>query len=74
METCSVVLTFESVDEILWYDHSGKTSLAVLLHGTIYFSVFIKLNNRPFYSVLSFSGSKAAVDLVMIQTLELFRC
>ena len=23
METCSVVLTFESVDEILWCDHSN---------------------------------------------------
>ena len=35
METCSVVLTFESVDEILWCDHSNETSLAVLLHGCI---------------------------------------
>ena len=25
METCSVVLTFESVDEILWCDHSNET-------------------------------------------------
>ena len=30
-----VVLTFESVDEILKCDHSNETSLAVLLHGTI---------------------------------------
>ena len=30
METCSVVLTFESVDEILWCDHSNETSSAVL--------------------------------------------
>ena len=35
MQTCNVVLTFESVDEILWCDHSNETSLAVLLHGTI---------------------------------------
>ena len=35
METCSVVLTSESVDEILWCDHSYETSSAVLLHGTI---------------------------------------
>ena len=27
-----VVLTFESVDEILWYDHSNKTSLVELLY------------------------------------------
>ena len=31
-----VVLTFESVDEILWCDHSNETSLAILSHGTIY--------------------------------------
>ena len=34
--------------------------------------------NKRFYSyglsVLAFSGSEAAIDLVMIQTLELFRC
>ena len=35
-----VVLTFESVDEILWCDHSNETSLAVLLHGTICFSIY----------------------------------
>ena len=35
METCSVVLTFESVDEILWCDHSNETFSAVLLHGAI---------------------------------------
>ena len=38
METCSVVLTFESVEEILWCDHSNETSSAVLLQGTIRFS------------------------------------
>ena len=43
METCSVVLTFESVDEILWCDHSNETSLAILLHGTICFSIFSKI-------------------------------
>ena len=31
-----VVLTFESVDEILWWYHSNETSSAVLSHGTIY--------------------------------------
>ena len=43
METCSAVLTFEFVDEILWCDHSNETSSAVLLHGTICFSVFYKM-------------------------------
>ena len=37
-----VVLTFESVDEILWCDHSNETSSAVLLHGAICFSIFYK--------------------------------
>ena len=31
-----VILTFESVDEILWCYHSNKTSSAELSHGTIY--------------------------------------
>ena len=32
-----VVLTFESVDEILWCYHSNETSSAVLSHGTTCF-------------------------------------
>ena len=32
-----VVLTFKSVDEILWCDHSNETSLAGLSHSSIYF-------------------------------------
>ena len=42
METFKVVLTFESVDEILSCDHSNETFLAVLSHGTIYILVFYK--------------------------------
>ena len=34
---CEVVLTFTSVDKILWCDHLNETSSAVLSHGTIYF-------------------------------------
>ena len=30
MDTFKVVLTFESEDEIVWFDHSNETSLAVL--------------------------------------------
>ena len=33
---CRAVLTFESVDEILWCYHSNETSSAILSHGTIY--------------------------------------
>ena len=50
-ETCSVVLTFESVDEILWCDHSNETSSAELLHGTICFSL---LNKMKFGILLEF--------------------
>ena len=37
---CKVLLTFESMDEILWCDHSNETSLAVLSHGTFCFAEF----------------------------------
>ena len=38
-----VVLTFESVDEILWCDHSNESSLAALSHGAIYILVFYRM-------------------------------
>ena len=34
--------TFESADEILQCDHSNESSLPVLLHGAICFSIFHK--------------------------------
>ena len=40
MQTYSVVLTFDPVDEILWCGNSTETSPPVLLHGTICFSIF----------------------------------
>ena len=43
-----VVLTFEFVDEILWCDHSNETSLAELLHNTIYFLGFY---NKKFLAI-----------------------
>ena len=43
METYNVVLSFESVDENLWCDHSNEMSLAVPFHGTICFSIFHKM-------------------------------
>ena len=54
METCSVVLTFKSVDEILWCDHSNETSTAVLLHGTIFFSIFLQHEIWDLSSILIF--------------------
>ena len=58
-----VVLTFESVDEILWCDHSNETSLAVLLCDTICFSIYHNTNLQivlefGFLAVLGFKGSK----------------
>ena len=41
--TCKVVLTFKSVDKILWCNHSNETSSAALPHGTICFSVLYKM-------------------------------
>ena len=44
METCNaVVLIFQPVDEIIWRDCLNETSSAVLLHGTICFSIFYKM-------------------------------
>ena len=40
---CKVVLTFESVDEILKCHHSNESYRAVLLHGAVYFSMFCKI-------------------------------
>ena len=51
-ETFEVVKTFESVDEILWCDHSNKTSSAVPSHGTIRFVGFEKVKFRIFLKIL----------------------
>ena len=40
---CKVVLTFESVDEILKCDHSYESRLAVISNDTAYFLVFYKM-------------------------------
>ena len=41
-----VTLTFESVDEILSYDHSNESSLPVLSHDAICFSKFQNVKFR----------------------------
>ena len=41
-----VVLTFESVDKILWCDHSNAISFTVRSLGTICFSAFYKMKFR----------------------------
>ena len=46
-----VVPTFESVEEILWHDHSNETSLAVHSYGTtvFVFQYFTKLKLELFF-------------------------
>ena len=46
IEFCKVTLPFESVDEILWCDHSNESSLSVLSHDAICLSNFTKWNSE----------------------------
>ena len=59
MEARNVVLTLESVDEILWCDHSNEISFAVLSHGTICFAELKKffLNFFEFLTYVENIGS-----------------
>ena len=52
METCDVVLTFESVDEILDVTIHMRPFLAVVLHGAICFSIFYKIKFRIFLELI----------------------
>ena len=52
MGFCKVALTFESVDEILWCDHSNETSQSVLSHGATCVSKFDKTKFGIFYRIL----------------------
>ena len=46
IEFCKVTLTFESVDEILWCDHSNESSLPVLSQDAICLLKFKKMKFR----------------------------
>ena len=46
------VVTFNSIDKILWCDHSNETSLPVLLHDIICFSIFFSISQNK---ILDFS-------------------
>ena len=48
-EFYKVALTFKSVDEILWGDHSNETCLSVLSHGATFFSEFYKMKFEIFF-------------------------
>ena len=47
-----VVLTFESVDEILWCGHSNETSSAVRSHSVIYYFNLLVLTIEPVDEIL----------------------
>jgi len=57
METCKVVLTFESMDEILWCDHSSETSSGVLSPGTILYLNILQNEIRNFLLNFDFRHS-----------------
>ena len=57
------VLTFDSVDEILWCYHSNETSSAVLWRGTICFSSFHKMKSG-ILSNLAILGSEKVKKLL----------
>ena len=76
MEFCKVALTFESVDEILWCDHSNETSQSVLSHGATCFSTFYKMKFGIFYQILPLAtfGSEGLsyMFIVILTTVLLF--
>ena len=52
MEFCKAALTFESLDETLWSDHSNETSLPVLTHGATCFPKFHEMKIWIFGQIL----------------------
>ena len=61
MEKCNVVLPFMSVSKILWCEHSNETSSAVLLHGSICFSIFYKMRFGLFLNLDTFQSFKGLI-------------
>ena len=64
MEFCKVVLTFESVDKVLWCDHSNESSLPVLSHGAICLSKFCKMKFGNFCLILPLAAFGTQSNLV----------
>ena len=55
------VLIFESVDKILWCDHTNETSSGVLLHSATHFNLaFYKVKSTTF-SFGTVSGERVPV-------------
>ena len=57
-----VVLTFESVNEILWCYHSYESSSAVLSHGTINFIYYFELVDQILWCDHSNETSSAVLS------------
>ena len=71
MEMPKEILTFESVDEILWCDHSNETSSAELSHGIIHISGFCKneIWDSSWILILGTLGSER-VNIVVLYFLD----
>ena len=57
------------MDEILWYDHSNKTSSAVLSNGAMCFAKFYKFNESWIFAhflLWSFLGLKKLTDSTFV--------
>ena len=61
MEFCKVFLTFGSVDEILWCDHSNKRSLPVLTYDAISHSKFHNMKFRDLVEICFWLSLKTRV-------------
>ena len=67
---CKVVLTFESVDEILWCDHSNESYWAVLSCGTVYYAVrggsnFLSLWMESYVVIIQMKATEQHFPLVL---------
>ena len=54
-----VVLTFESVDEILWCDHSNETFSAVLSFGHLVISTILDNESLTFFRILTLATNSS---------------
>ena len=61
-----MVLTFESVDEILWCDHSNESYWAVLSCGTIYYAVQCVLNYASVDKIMKSDHSNCRLRAVSL--------
>ena len=51
-DSCKVFPTFESLNSVMWCDHSNETSSVVLSHGTICFPEFYEMKFGNFVGLI----------------------